>query len=354
MQAREAVNKQKLFMKVMSFNESQKTLQRTSTDHYYRKARLDYGHAPPKTDYGQRKKFGAAATSVKPDPALAHLMGTECHSYKKPYEERNAERLFKKLAANATRVKSNFKGCNYDLDTQISHFMEERDERDKQLEASKKLQVSKSKKEDKELMTKEDRRKEALRMRDNVFRQFPQRECIFDDDLVALCSGETHRLSQAEYQKLISNESRLDQLTILLVSYKRELTEASIKDLLYVLPKISTFEFTSFRDGKIDLHRLKCKVMNISEGVLMSKAELIKAGVQPEFFKGYYDEQLAEPPKSTIVDPSKIKRKKKLRQAASLAVVEQADIEKLKTKANLRKFKKMPTLLLPQAQMSSM
>ena len=34
--------------------------------------------------------------------------------------------------------------------------------------------------------------------------------------------------------------------------------------------------------------------------------------------------------------------------------VEQADIEKLKTKANLRKFKKMPTLLLPQAQMSSM
>ena len=116
-------------------------------------------------------------------------------------------------------------------------------------------------------------------MRDNVFRQFPQRECIFDDDLVALCSGETHRLTQAEYQKLISNENRLDQLTILLVSYKRELTEANIKDLLYVLPKISTFEFASFRDGKIDLHRLKCKVMNITEGVLMSKAELIKAGV---------------------------------------------------------------------------
>ena len=58
MQAREAINKNKLFMKVMSFNESQKTLQQTSTEHYYRKARLDYGHAPPKTDYGQKKKFG--------------------------------------------------------------------------------------------------------------------------------------------------------------------------------------------------------------------------------------------------------------------------------------------------------
>ena len=43
-----------------------------------------------------------------------------------------------------------------------------------------------------------------------------------------------------------------------------------------------------------------------------------------------------------------------MRQAASLVVVETADIEKLKTKANLRKFKKMPTLLLPQAQMSSL
>ena len=81
----------------------------------------------------------------------------------------------------------------------------------------------------------------------------------------------------------------------------------------------------------------------------MSKAELIKAGVQPEFFKGYYDEQLAESHKSSIVDPAKIKRsKRKINKASSLVVLEQADIDKLKTKANLRKFKKMPTLLLPQ------
>ena len=64
-------------------------------------------------------------------------MGSECHSYKKPMDERNAERLFKKLAANAIRVKSNFKGCRYDLDTQISQFMEDREERDKKLEESK-------------------------------------------------------------------------------------------------------------------------------------------------------------------------------------------------------------------------
>ena len=52
----------------------------------------------------------------------------------------------------------------------------------------------------------------------------------------------------------------------------------------------------------------------------MSKAELIKAGVQPEFFKGYYDEQLAEPPRSSIVDPEKIKRsRKKINKAANAA-----------------------------------
>ena len=206
------------------------------------------------------------------------MIGNQCHSYKKPIEERDAERLFKKLAANAVRVKSNFKGCNYDLDERIAQFMEERDERDKLAEAAKKLTVTKSNSV-KETMTKEDRRREAVRMRENVFRQFPMRECIFDDDLVALCSGEIERLTQAEYAKLIRDENRLDQLTILLVSYKRDLNESHIKDLLYILPKISTFEFTSFRDGKIDMHRLKCKVMNISDGVLMSKAELIKAGV---------------------------------------------------------------------------
>ena len=55
------------------------------------------------------------------------------------------------------------------------------------------------------------------------------------------------------------------------------------------------------------------------------------------------------------MDPEKIKRsRKKINKAASLVVIEQADIEKLKTKANLRKFKKMPTLLLPQNQMSAM
>ena len=37
-----------------------------------------------------------------------------------------------------------------------------------------------------------------------------------------------------------------------------------------------------------------------------------------------------------------------------MVVVEAADIEKLKTKASLRKFKKMPTLLVPHVQMSSL
>ena len=43
MHARAAINKQKLFMKVMSYNDAQKKQQGISTEHFYRKARMDYG-----------------------------------------------------------------------------------------------------------------------------------------------------------------------------------------------------------------------------------------------------------------------------------------------------------------------
>ena len=116
-------------------------------------------------------------------------------------------------------------------------------------------------------------------MRDQVFKQFPRRECIFDQECVALCSGEIQRLTQDEYRKLVANEQKLDQLAMLLVNFKRDLRNDQLHDVLYVLPRISTFEFTSFRDGKVDLDKLKCKVMGIKPDAMMTKGELIKAGV---------------------------------------------------------------------------
>ena len=116
--------------------------------------------------------------------------------------------------------------------------------------------------------------------------------------------------------------------------------------MLYILPKINTFEFTSFRDSKIDIEKLKCKVMGIREGVMMTKGELIKAGVQPEFFKGYYNNRMAQERKANSVQRAN-KKTPKLISAASLIIPEKADIEKYKTKAALRKMRKMPSLLLP-------
>ena len=57
---------------------------------------MDYGHQP-RTNLGTKKTFGAAEKKVEVDPWLAHLMGTECHQYKQPITEGNAERLFHKL-----------------------------------------------------------------------------------------------------------------------------------------------------------------------------------------------------------------------------------------------------------------
>ncbi len=42
---------------------------------------------------------------------------------------------------------------------------------------------------------------------------------------------------------MISTESKLDQIAMLLVSYKPELNEDHLRDVLYVLPRINTFEF---------------------------------------------------------------------------------------------------------------
>ena len=114
----------------------------------------------------------------------------------------------------------------------------------------------------------------------------------------------------------MGTENKLDQIAMLLVNYKRELTPEHLHDVLYVLPKINTFEFVSFRDGNIDIDKLKVKVMGIKEGTMMTKGDLIKAGVQPEFFKGYYKNKKAWESRTSAKRAGRVPRK--LAAAASL------------------------------------
>ena len=85
-------------------------------------------------------------------------------------------------------MKTNFKGCNYDLDTQVSKFMDAREERiakaASQIQEDDRNELKIPEDEEFAKMSKEEKRLEAYRMRDHVLRQFPQKECIFDYDLV--------------------------------------------------------------------------------------------------------------------------------------------------------------------------
>ena len=99
MKAREGINKQRLFMKVMSFNQETKKLKQTSTDQFYRAARV--GYVPTGATLGPKKTFGAKEKHIKLDPGLAALMGTQCHSFKEPIQEGDPERLFHKLQTHA-------------------------------------------------------------------------------------------------------------------------------------------------------------------------------------------------------------------------------------------------------------
>ena len=85
--------------------------------------------------------------------------------------------------------------------------------------------------------------------------------------------------------------------------------------------------------------------MGIKPETMPTKSDLIKDGVQPAFFKGYYSNIGALERKSNSAQ--KDRKVKKLTSAASFVMPEKADIEKYKTRAALRKMRKMPTLIMP-------
>lgn len=157
---------------------------------------------------------------MKIDPALGRLLsdgGRKARLSKLTFEE-HLNRMYSKIQSQAIINRVNFKNTNYDLDTQVSQFMSGREMRMMKEVARRREQeyaidmVPPSDTEDSNAMTPAERAAEEKYRLKELFAQFPMRKTRYDEDCLDMCIPGTEPISQAEYDDIVYDPMKVDQL----------------------------------------------------------------------------------------------------------------------------------------------
>ena len=71
-----------------------------------------------------------------------------------------------------------------------------------------------------------------------------------------LCIPYEEAESRAKYVEITSDSTKVDQIAAILVRYNN-LDPSIMGDLCFVIPKIDPFEFKKYRDGQVELRKLR-------------------------------------------------------------------------------------------------
>lgn len=123
--------------------------------------------------------------------------------------------------------KANFKNTNYDLDTQVSHFMSGREMRLMKEMARARNQeyaidvVPPSDSEEPDTKAPAERAAESKYRLKELFARFPMKKTRYDEDCLDMCIPGTEAITQAEYEEIVDDPIKVDQLASILVRYNR-------------------------------------------------------------------------------------------------------------------------------------
>ena len=166
--------------------------------------------------------FGARPAAAALDPALRALVGDACHRSDKQYSfEERVERMFTKLHHQAVRHKTNFKNTDYDLDTQVTNFLDERNERIRRLEEHRKGQEGtatmptadgdESENSSERKRNNIQRGKEhKCRLEELLERFRPEKATTYDEDCMDLCIPFEKIHSKGKYKEIVEEPAKVD------------------------------------------------------------------------------------------------------------------------------------------------
>ena len=217
------------------------------------------------------------------DPVLRALVGKEIEPTKEITFEERVERMFSHMATNARRHKSNFKNTNYDLDRKVTKFMKEResrlyDEKEKKRVKDEKIAVVESS--DDEAGGSSERAKKRLAEVQKckqglikLFEKYPAGKCQFDSECMDLCIPFDEPISKVKYQEITGDPNQVDQIASILIRYKN-LDPSIMEELCFVIPKIDPFDFTKFRDGKVEIRKLRSQILGIKKDFIVNMDDI--------------------------------------------------------------------------------
>ena len=101
----------------------------------------------------------------------------------------------------------------------------------------------------------------------------PVKNAKYDDDCMDICVPGAEIYSKNEYDEIMQDESKRDQIASILIRYNGY-DPKMMKDLVFCLPRIDPLEFKKFRDGRIELRSLRNKVLGIPDDFIINMEDI--------------------------------------------------------------------------------
>ena len=112
-----------------------------------------------------------------------------------------------------------------------------------------------------------------------------------------MCIPGNDALSQAEYEEIVSDPIKVDQIVSILIRYNK-LDPKITENLLFVIPRIDAWDFCRYRDGKVELRHLRSKVLGLPKDWLVSLEDINQRVAE-------YEREIAWKKTLVLKDPSK-------------------------------------------------
>lgn len=88
-----------------------------------------------------------------------------------------------------------------------------------------------------------------------------------------LCIPFEEPVSKAKYVEITSDSTKVDQIAAILVRYNN-LDPRIMEELCFVIPKIDPFDFKKYRDGQVELRKLRSQILGINPDFIVNMDDI--------------------------------------------------------------------------------
>ena len=96
----------------------------------------------------------------------------------------------------------------------------------------------------------------------NLLQWYPSQKPRYHSDVVNLCIPGSAVMPKADYDDIVEEPVKVDQIALILIRYNK-LPKEIFEKLCFVIPKIDSWDFAALRDGRKELRHLRSRILGI-------------------------------------------------------------------------------------------